>query len=125
MMLKRYSSFVLLSVLLATAASAQDGCKQAGRQLQSARQQSQSARVANSEAATEYSTCVENQGRENCKDEYSKLQSAQNDLKTAVSGYESDRGSAIESGCVEQSGEDSRPRPFGKAPPLGVWPQEK
>ena len=123
MMLKRYSAFILLSVLLATAANAQ--CGGVGAQLQSARQQVQSARVANSEAATEYSTCVANRGSENCKDEYSRLQSAQDDLKAAVSGYESDRGSAIESGCVAQPGEDGQPRPFGKVPPLGVWPQEK
>ena len=120
MMLKRYSAFVLLSVLLATAASAQDECKEAGEQLLSAWQQLQSARSANSEAATEYSTCVQDQGREYCQDEYSKLQSAQDELKTAVSGYESDRGSTIESGCVEPSDEDRRP--FGKVKPLGVWP---
>ena len=120
MMLKRYSVFVLLSVLLATAASAQDDCSEAREQLQSAWQQMQAARSANSEAATEYSTCVEDQGRENCEEEYSKLKSSNNDIEPAASGYENDRGSAIESGCVEPSDEDRRP--FGKTRPLGVWP---
>lgn len=118
-MLKRYSAFVLLSVLLATAASARE-CEEAGEQLQSAWQQLQSARLGSSEAATEYSTCVQDQGREYCQDKDTKLQSAQDDLKTAVSEYESGRGSAIEGGCVEQSDEDRQP--FGKTRPLGVWP---
>ncbi len=123
MMLKRYSAFVLLSVLLATAANAQ--CRGVGEQLQSGRQQVQSARAANSEAAAAYSTCVTNWGSERCTDEYSKLQSSEDDLKTTISGYENDRASAIDSGCVGQPGEDGSRRPFGKAPPLGVWPQEK
>jgi hypothetical protein len=121
-MLRRYFAFILFSVLLATAACAQDECTDAKEQLQSAWQQLQSARSANSEVATEYSTCVEDRGRENCEKEYSKLQSEKNDLETAVSGYKSDRGSALESGCVEPSGEDRRP--FGKSRPLGVWPPE-
>ena len=70
MMLKRYSAFVLLSALLATAASARDDeCKEAEEQHRSAEQQLQSARLGSSEAATEYSTCVEDQGPENCGDE--------------------------------------------------------
>lgn len=117
-MLKRYPAFVLLSVLLATAASAQE-CKKAGDQLRSALQRLQSERSANSEAAIEYSTCVQNQGRDDCKNEYSKLKSAQDDLKTAISEYKSERDSAIESGCVE-----GRTGPFGKVRPLGVWPPE-
>ncbi len=123
MMLKTYPAAVLLSVLLATEADAQ--CRGAGEQLQSGRQEVQSARAANSEAAAEYSTCVANWGSERCKDEYSKLQTSEDDLKTAIAGYETARGSAIDSGCVGQTGEDGSRRPFGKAPPLGVWPQEK
>jgi hypothetical protein len=115
MMLKRCSAFVLFSVLLPTAANAQ--CKDAGEQLQSAWQQLQAAQTANYEAATEYSTCVQDRGRENCQGEYSQLQSTQDDLKTAVSGYANNRRSAFESGCTEQS-----ERPFGKVAPLGVWP---
>ena len=120
MMLKRYFAYVLFSVLLAAAAHAQDECTEVGEQLQSVWQKLQSVRSANSEAATEYSTCVQDQGREYCQDEDTKLQSAQDDLKTAVSEYESGRGSAIEGGCVEQSDEDRQP--FGKTRPLGVWP---
>jgi hypothetical protein len=85
-MLKRYSAVVLLSVLLATAASARDECKEPEEHHESAEQQLQSARFTNFEAATEYSTCAEYQERESCKDEYLKLQSAQNNLKTAMSG---------------------------------------
>ena len=105
MMLKRYSAFVLLSALLATAASARDECKEAEEQHESAEQQLQSARLGSSEAATEYSTCVEDQGPENCGDEHSKLQSAQDDLKTAISGYKSAR-SEYESGCNQQPDQD-------------------
>jgi hypothetical protein len=120
MMLKRYSAFVLLSLLLGAAASAQDGCKEVEERLSSTWQQLQSARLGSSEAATEYSTCVEDQGPEYCQEQYSKLQSAKDDLKPAVKEYEVDRGSAIESGCVEPSDDDRRP--FGKIQPLGVWP---
>jgi len=117
MMLKRYSAVVLLSMLLATAASAQE-CKEAGDQLRSSLQQLQSEQFANSEAAKEYSTCVQDRGPDDCKNEHSKLQSAQDDLKTAVSEYKSERDSAIESGCVED-----RTAPFGKIRPLGAWPR--
>jgi hypothetical protein len=98
-MLKRYSALVLLLVLQSTAASAQ--CWDSSSL--------KSARSANSKAATEYSTCLEDQARvenqvrvqsqargenaargENqasqyCKDEYSNLQSAKHDLETAPS----------------------------------------
>ena len=104
-MLKRYSAFVLLSALLATAASARDECKDAEEQHKSAEQQLQSTRFAISEAATEYSACVEDQGRENCGDERSKLQSAQDDLKTAISGYKRAR-SEYESGCNQRPDQD-------------------
>jgi hypothetical protein len=138
-MLKKYFAFVLLSVLQATAASAQ--CRDVGQQLESAYHQWQSAQSANSEAAREYSACVENQARghcnaepsneaqysacienqarvENqarahCNDEYSKLQSAKHDLEATVSEYESWR----QNDCVQQPGGF-----FGKTPPLGVWP---
>ncbi len=123
MMLERYSAFVLLLSLLATAASAQDGCKEAGMQLQSSWQQLQSAQSDISAAEIEYSTCVQDQGRENCEGMYSKLKYARDALKTAVSEYESDRNSTIESGCVEPS--DEGRRPFGKTRPLGVWPPPK
>jgi hypothetical protein len=140
---KGYSAFVLLSALLATAASAQ--CSDVGQRLTSALQQLQSAQSADSEAATEYSSCVENQAREHCnsepsneaqysscvenqarvenqvrehcKDEYSKLQSAQHGLESAVSEYENWR----QNGCVQQQ---SR-RPFGKIRPQGVWPSAR
>jgi hypothetical protein len=101
-MLNRYSAFVLLLVLQPTAASAQcwesSGLK--------------SARAAHSEAATQYSTCLEDQARgesqarvENqasgyCKDAYSKLQSAKHDLETAISQYESSR----EDSCLREDG---------------------
>ena len=111
-MIKRYSAFVLLSVLLATTASAQD-CSAVAQQLQSGRQEIQSAQDANSVAATEYSSCAQKRGRESCKDEYSKLESAQRNLETAISVYESNR----QSECVQQPGV-----PFGRARPLGVWP---
>ena len=95
-MLNRYSAFVLLLVLQSTAASAQcwesSGLK--------------SARAAHSEAATQYSTCVENQARmgnqarEYCKDDYSLLQSAKRELETAISEYESSR----EDSCLREDG---------------------
>jgi hypothetical protein len=139
-MLKKYSTFVLLSVPLATAASAQE-CRDVGQQLESAHHQWQSAQSANSEAAREYSACVEHQARghcnsgpsneaeysacvenqarvenqahERCKGEYSKLQFAKDNLETAVSEYESWR----QNDCVQQPGGF-----FGKTRPLGVWP---
>jgi hypothetical protein len=73
----------------------------------------------------QYAACVEDQARaanqarsqnqppEHCKDEYSKLQSAQHDLETAVSEYEGWRGND----CVQQSGGY-----FGRTQRMGVWP---
>lgn len=138
--LKKYSTFVLFSVVLATAASAQE-CRDVGQQVEIAHRQWQSAQSANSEAAGEYfacvehearghcnsepsneakySACVENQARvenqahERCKSEYSKLQSAKDNLEAAVSEYESWR----QNDCVQQPGGF-----FGKTRPLGVWP---
>ncbi len=121
---KRCSALVLLSVLLATAASAQTypNCNAIGQQLASAYGQWQSALSANSEAATEYSTCVQNQARpesqqarEQCKDKYSKLQSAKQDLEAAILEYESWR----QNECVQQ------PDTFGRIRPLGLWPPAK
>jgi hypothetical protein len=118
-MLYRNSTFVLLFVLQSAAASAQcwesSGLK--------------SARAAHSEAATQYSTCVENQARvycdsqpgnetqysncvvnqvragnqarDYCKDEFSILQAEKQNLKTAISEYES---SAEETSCVQPDG---------------------
>ena len=117
-MLKRCSAFVLFSVLLVTAGNARE-CEEAGVQLQSSWQQLNSARLGNSEAATEYSTCVQDRGREECQDKYSKMQSAQDNLKASRSEYESGRESAIEDGCIDS---DEDRQPFGKTRPLGVWP---
>ena len=117
-MLKRCSAFVLFSVLLVTAGSARE-CEEAGVQLRSSWQQLNSARLGNSEAATEYSTCVQDRGREECQDKYSKMQSAQDNLKASRSEYESGRESAIEDGCIDS---DEGRQPFGKTRPLGVWP---
>lgn len=112
------SALVLLSVLLAAGASARE-CEEAGAQLQSTWQQLNSARFGSSEAATEYSTCVQDRGREECQDKYSKMQSAQDNLKASRSEYESGRESAIEDGCIDS---DEDRQPFGKTRPLGVWP---
>jgi len=117
-MLKRCSAFVVFSVLLATAGSARE-CEEVGAQLQSSWQQLNSAQLGTSEATTEYSSCVEDRGREECQDNYSKLKSAQDNLKTARSEYESGRESAIEDGCVDS---DEDRQPFGQIRPLGVWP---
>jgi hypothetical protein len=98
-MLKSCSAFLLLAVLLATSASAGDEeCKEAVEDLHSAEQQVQSARSDIDVAQKEYSTCVENEGRENCEDKYSTLQSAQHNLKTAISEYET-AGSRSASEC--------------------------
>ena len=118
MLLKRCSALVLLSVLLAATASAQDECTQAAGQLVSSWQELQSAQSTLSEAVTEYSACVE-EGSGDCKDAYGKLQHAQDDIKTALSGYRSDRSSALENGCIEGSA-----GPFGKVRGLGVWPPQ-
>ena len=73
-MLKRCSSVVLLSVLLATAASAQLSCERGvGQQLVFTYRQWQSALSAYSDAQKEYSSCVESQPRKQCEDKYSKL----------------------------------------------------
>ena len=117
MLLKRWSALVSLSVLLTATASAQDECTQAAGQLVSSWQEFQSAQSTLSEATTEYSTCVEDQGGGDCKDQYGKLQHAQEDIKTALSGYQSDRSLALENGCIEGSA-----GPFGKVQGLGVWP---
>jgi hypothetical protein len=122
-MQKTCSAVVLLSVLLATAASAQTypNCNAVGQQLASAYQQWQSALSVNSGAATEYSTCVQNQSRpesqqarEQCKDKYSKLQSAKQDLEAAISEYENWR----QSDCVQQQPANT----FGRIRPQGLWP---
>ena len=127
-MLNRYSAFVLLLVLQSTAASAQ--CWESSSL--------KSARAAHSEAATQYSACMENQARvycdsqagneaqysscvgnqarvgnqvrEYCKDEFSILQSEKQNLKTAISEYES---SAEETSCVQP---DGRPPLFPSIP---------
>jgi hypothetical protein len=117
-MLKRCSAFVLFSVLLATAGSARE-CEEAGAQLQSAWQQLNAARLGNSEAATEYSSCVQDRGTEECQDKLSIMKSAQDNLKTSRSEYESGRESEIEDGCIDS---DEDRQPFGKTRPLGVWP---
>lgn len=139
MTLKRYTAFVFLLVPLSTAASAQ--CSNVGQSLTSAYHQWHSAQSANAEAEKEYSACVENQARghcdseplneaqysacvqnqahvesqsrEHCKGEYSKLQSAKDNLDAAISEYESWR----QNDCVQQPGGF-----FGRTPPLGVWP---
>jgi hypothetical protein len=126
-MLTRYSAFVLLLVLQSTAASAQ--CWES--------YSLKSARTAYSEAATQYSSCVGNQASvsceskpgnetqystcvgnqarvgnqtsEYCKDEYSVLQSADRELKAAISQYENTR----EESCVQP---DGRPPLFPSIP---------
>ena len=130
---------VLLSVLLSTAAKAQ--CSDIGQQLDAAYHQWQSAQSANSDAEKEYSACVKGQAkercdseplneagysaclesrgraeaqtREHCKDEYSKMQSAKDNLEAAISEYEDLR----QNDCVQQPGGF-----FGRTKPLGVWP---
>src|SRR6516165_1521003 len=73
-MLKRCSAVVLISVLLARAASAQLSCEQAvGQPLASAYRQWQSALSAYSDTEKQYSSCVESQPRKQCKDKYSEL----------------------------------------------------
>ena len=102
-MLKIYFAFGLLSVLLSTAASARHDCmKEAEEQQQFAEQQLQSARVGSSDATKEYSTCVKDQGREYCDDEFSKLQSARDAVKTADSEYKKARSQVESGGCEEQ-----------------------
>jgi hypothetical protein len=102
-MLRIYFAFGLLSVLLSTAASARHDCmKEAEEQQQSAEQQLESARVGSSDATKEYSSCVKDQGREYCDDEFSKLQSARDTLKTADSEYKKARSQVESGGCVEQ-----------------------
>jgi len=115
-MLKRCSALVLLSVLLATAASAQSqlSCEVGvGQQLASTYRQWQSALSAYSEVQTEYSGCAASRPREQCKDEYSKFQSARQVLEAAISEYESWR----QNNCVQQPG-----TAVGRMRPLGLWP---
>jgi hypothetical protein len=139
MTLTRYFALLLLSALVSTPAIAQ--CSDVGRQLETAYHQWQSAQAANSQAEKEYSACVQNQAQsrcnsqpsneaeysacvqnlgrlerqadEVCKDEYSKMKSAKDDLESAVSDYEGLR----QDDCVQQPGGS-----FGKTRPLGVWP---
>ena len=116
-MLNKYSAFVLLLVLQSTATSAQcwesSGLKSARAAYSEAARQ-YSACVENQASVycdsqpgneTQYSSCVENQGRNqtrvHCKDEYSILQSETQNLKTAISEYES---SAEETSCVQPDG---------------------
>jgi len=120
MMLQIGSAVVLLSVLLATATSAQD-CGAVGQQLASTYRDWQSALDVNSEAEAAYSACVENQARpenrharEHCREMYSKLQLARHNLQAAVSEYENWRQVGI---CVQQPGPS-----FGTIRPLGLWP---
>jgi hypothetical protein len=62
---------------------------------------SELARVAKfSEAEKEYSNCMESQARDNCKNRYSTIQSAKQDLESAISEYESWR----QNDCVQQPG---------------------
>jgi hypothetical protein len=129
-MLKRYSALVLLLVLQSTAASAQ--CWDSSSL--------KSARSANSKAATEYSTCLEDQARvenqvrvqsqargenaargENqasqyCKDEYSNLQSAKHDLETAPSQNTRVRARTVVSSRMAVFPFSARLR----SPPVGV-----
>jgi uncharacterized protein YhaN len=72
-----------------------------------------SARGQISEAEKEYSSCVESQVREQCKDQYSKFQSAKQVLEAAISEYESWR----QNDCVQQPG-----TAVGRMRPLGLWP---
>jgi hypothetical protein len=140
-MLRTWSAVILFSVLLMTASSAQN-CGAVGQQLASTYREWQAALAANSEAATAYSACAENQAREHCHSEtadksqyseclenqarpesqqarehcqntYSNLQFAKHNLQAAVSEYESWR----QDSCVQQPGPA-----FGRIPPLGVWP---
>jgi hypothetical protein len=126
-MLNRYSALVLLLAVQSTAASAQcwesSGLK--------------SAKAAHAEAATQYSACVSNQAseyceskpgnetqystcvgnqmrvgtqaRNYCQDEYSILQSAQRELKAAISQYEK----SLEESCLQL---DGRPPLFRSIP---------
>jgi hypothetical protein len=72
------------------------------------------ARVAKfSEAEKEYSSCMESQVREQCKDNYSKIQSAKRELEAAISEYESWR----QNDCVQQPG-----TVVGRMKALGLWP---
>ena len=146
-MLKRCSVVVLLSVLLATAASAQiiGSCWDVGRGLASTYQQWQSALSAYSEIKNEYSSCVESQPRKQCKDKYSELarvakfSEAEKEYSSCMESQARDRckndyskiqsaKQALESAiseyeswrqndCVQQPG-----TAFGKIRPLGLWP---
>jgi hypothetical protein len=144
-MFKRCSAVILLSVLLATAASAQLSCERGvGQQLASAYRQWQSALSANSEAEKGYSSCAESQPRKQCKDKYSELarsakfSQAEKEYSSCVESqvreqckYEyskfqsakQDLEAAIseyeswrQNDCVQQPGV------FGRTRPLGFWP---
>ena len=145
-MLKRCSALVLLSVLLATAASAQLSCEVGvGQQLAFTYRQWQSALSAYSEVKTEYASCAASQPREQCKDKYSKLarvakfSEAEKEYSSCVesqvrerckdeySKFQSARQvleAAIseyeswrQNDCVQQPG-----TVVGRMRPLGLWP---
>ena len=145
-MLKRCSGVVLLSVLLATAASAQLACERGvGQQLASTYRQWQSALSAYSEVQTEYSSCAASQPREQCKDKYSKLarvakfSEAEKEYSSCVESQVRERckgqysklqsakqnlEAAIseyeswrQNDCVQQPG-----TVVGRMRPLGLWP---
>jgi hypothetical protein len=145
-MLKRCSALVLLSVLLATAASAQLSCERGvGQQLASTYRQWQSALSAYSEVQTEYSSCAASRPREQCKDKYSKLarvakfseaekeysscveNQVREQCKDEYSKFQSARQvleAAIseyeswrQNDCVQQPG-----TVVGRMRPLGLWP---
>jgi hypothetical protein len=145
-MLKRCSALVLLSVLLATAASAQLSCEVGvGQQLASTYRQWQSALSAYSEVQTEYSSCAASRPREQCKDKYSKLarvakfSEAEKEYSSCVESQVRERckgqysklqsakqnlEAAIseyeswrQNDCVQQPG-----TVVGRMRPLGLWP---
>ncbi len=145
-MLKRCSAVVLLSVLLATAASAGIivPCSGVGQQLASAYRQWQSALSAYSDAKEGYSSCAESQPLKQCKDKYSELarvakfSEAEKEYSSCVENQvreqckdehlkfqsvRQDLEAAIseyeswrQNDCVEQRGV------FGRSRPLGFWP---
>ena len=146
-MLRRFSAVVLLSVLPATAASAQiiGSCYDAGQQLASTYRQWQSALSAYSETKEEYSSCVDSQPRKQCKDKYSELArvakfseaekeysscvesqgrehckakySQIQSAKQALEAAIADYESSRQNDCVQQPG-----TAFGRIRPLGLWP---
>jgi hypothetical protein len=57
---------------------------------------------------------MENQARDQCKNNYSKIQSAKQDLEAAISEYENWR----QNDCVQQQPGNT----FGRIRPQGLWP---